>query len=129
MDLAGNVDPIYEKNFNEYQWIYIRPLPVALIVGISVGFVGAVLFGVWYSRYRRRKKALERPVYARLRVSLESIVVAWRPRADCHHGSVWCMMEQVCYETHAPEVQADSERQVKEGCKEEGRFSAGPYCK
>ncbi|OWZ21622.1 hypothetical protein PHMEG_0003795 [Phytophthora megakarya] len=91
-DPAGNVDEAFENGRNEHTWVYQRPLPWGLIIGLSsVGLV--LLFGFLMEwRKRRKRAAMERYAMKRMRRKLKkknaAVVIAkegdpnWRETYD-----------------------------------------------
>ncbi|GMF20894.1 unnamed protein product [Phytophthora lilii] len=70
-DPAGNVDETFEDGRNEHTWVYVRPLPWALIIGLSsVGLVGIIGFLMEW-RKRRKRAAMERYAMKRMRRKLK----------------------------------------------------------
>eukprot|EP00644_Phytophthora_capsici_P013208 jgi/Phyca11/5425/fgenesh1_pm.PHYCAscaffold_5_\ len=70
-DPAGNVDATFEDGRNEYTWVYVRPLPWGLIIGLSS--VGFVLLAGFLMEWRKRRKraAMERYAMKRMRRKLK----------------------------------------------------------
>ncbi|KAL4178404.1 hypothetical protein KRP22_003325 [Phytophthora ramorum] len=91
-DPAGNVDDTFEDGRNEHTWVYERPLPWGLIIGLSsVGLVLLIGFLVEW-RKRRKRAAMERYAMKRMRRKLKkkngAVVIAkqgdpnWRETYD-----------------------------------------------
>ncbi|ETL31102.1 hypothetical protein L916_15999 [Phytophthora nicotianae] len=70
-DPAGNVDETFEDGRNEHTWVYERPLPWGLIIGLSS--VGLVLLIGFLMEWRKRRKraAMERYAMKRMRRKLK----------------------------------------------------------
>ncbi|KAG6965419.1 hypothetical protein JG688_00007207 [Phytophthora aleatoria] len=70
-DPAGNVDEMFEDGRNEHTWVYERPLPWGLIIGLSS--VGLVLLIGFLMEWRKRRKraAMERYAMKRMRRKLK----------------------------------------------------------
>ncbi|KAI9984756.1 hypothetical protein PInf_006183 [Phytophthora infestans] len=70
-DPAGNVDETFEDGRNEHTWVYERPLPWGLIIGLSC--VGLVLLIGFLMEWRKRRKraAMERYAMKRMRRKLK----------------------------------------------------------
>ncbi|EGZ14124.1 hypothetical protein PHYSODRAFT_335799 [Phytophthora sojae] len=70
-DPAGNVDETFEDGRNEHTWVYERPLPWGLIIGLSS--VGFVLLAGFLMEWRKRRKraAMERYAMKRMRRKLK----------------------------------------------------------
>ncbi|KAG7385542.1 hypothetical protein PHYPSEUDO_001308 [Phytophthora pseudosyringae] len=70
-DPAGNVDKTFEDGRNEHTWVYVRPLPWGLIIGLSS--VGLVLLIGFLMEWRKRRKraAMERYAMKRMRRKLK----------------------------------------------------------
>ncbi|KAE8983934.1 hypothetical protein PR003_g24793 [Phytophthora rubi] len=91
-DPAGNVDETFEDGRNEHTWVYERPLPWGLIIGLSS--VGFVLLAGFLMEWRKRRKraAMERYAMKRMRRKLKkknaAVVIAkegdpnWRETYD-----------------------------------------------
>merc|ERR1712146_108336 len=72
VDLAGNMDSKVTAD-NSYVWQYRQPLPVAIIVSTVFLVIGSVLGFLYYLRYRRKKKAMERYAMKRMRRKFKRI--------------------------------------------------------
>jgi hypothetical protein len=60
VDPAGNAEELFEEGRNQHTWMFVPPLPIALILGIcgAVLLFGLAVFTEW--RIRRRKAAMQR---------------------------------------------------------------------
>lgn len=67
VDPAGNVDMYTKEGSNTFQWDYLAPIPVALIVSLAILGIASILGSIIEIRRRQKKKAMERYAIKRMR--------------------------------------------------------------
>jgi hypothetical protein len=70
-DPAGNVDEAFEDGRNEHTWVYVRPLPWGLIIGLSSVALVMLIGFLMEWRKRRKRAAMERYAMKRMRRKLK----------------------------------------------------------
>ncbi|CEG40952.1 Kelch-type beta propeller [Plasmopara halstedii] len=70
-DPAGNVDETFEDGRNEHTWVYARPLPWGLIIGLLCAGLVLMIGFILEWRKRRKRAALERYAVKRMRRKLK----------------------------------------------------------